>query len=374
MLQQMTKARDPIRYFAEIDAALPVHFFCPTALNARLNQFLKGFPGLVTYAVKANPSEAVITRLWSGGLGGFDVASPEEIDLVQRLCPKAAMHYNNPVRSRAEIAHGIRAGVVSWSVDEVGELDKLIEAGARGEVAVRFRLPVAGAVYNFGAKFGADLPEAVSLLARVAAAGFTPAITFHVGTQCADPSAYATYVAAAADIARVAGVTIARLNVGGGFPSGRDGQEVDLTPFFDAIEGAMAAFDIRPALVCEPGRGLVADSFAYAVQVKSVRSGRVYLNDGIYGGLAEFTSMALPRFAVFGAKGGAKASETAPLVVFGPTCDSIDTLRTTLDLPVDLAEGDWIVFGSMGAYLTGMTTRFNGYGEWSVVTVAALDY
>lgn len=374
MLQTPVMAETPDLYLAAHGADLPVHFFSPAALSARLSAFLTGFPGLVTYAVKANPADHVIAQLSAGGVTAFDVASPDEIALIRRLAPGAALHYNNPVRSRAEIAGALAAGVASWAVDDAGELDKLIAAGLprTAEIAVRFRLPVKGAVYDFGAKFGADPEEAARLLARVAAEGHVPALTFHVGTQCPDPSAWDRYIREAAAIARAAGVTIGRLNVGGGFPAARDGRPVDLTPFFTAIDRAADAFDRRPALVCEPGRGMVADAFAYAVPVKSLRAGRVYLQDGIYGGLSEFTSMTVPAFRVLSADGTPRSGAPVPRTVFGPTCDSLDRLPQDLALPADTEEGDVLLFPSTGAYLTGVTTRFNGYGLWRTVTVGTL--
>lgn len=374
MLTRPEMAKSPAAYLATHTPDRPIHFFARAALAERLRQFKEGFPGLVTYAVKANPAEHVLEQLWAGGINGFDVASPDEIALVSRLCPGAAMHYNNPVRTPAEIRFAQAVGMQSWSVDDERELDKLLAADhPQGtEIAVRFRLAVGGAVYNFGSKFGADEAGAARLLQRVKAAGMTPALTFHVGTQCADPGAYGSYVRAAATIARAAGVAVARLNVGGGFPSGRDGNPVDLKPFFDAIRDALGGFDTAPVLVCEPGRGMVADTFAFAVQVKSLRDTRVYLTDGIYGGLAEFTSMTLPRYDVFSAGGSPRIGTPRQVSVFGPTCDSIDRLPGTPPMPDDLAEGDWIVFGSMGAYLTGMTTRFNGYGQWDCVEVASV--
>jgi ornithine decarboxylase len=86
---------------------------------------------------------------------------------------------------------------------------------------VRFKLPVKGAAYDFGAKFGATVELATELLAEVARLGYVPSITFHPGTQCTDPRVWGEYIRAAAGIAADAGVTIARLNVGGGFPSHR---------------------------------------------------------------------------------------------------------------------------------------------------------
>ncbi len=38
----------------------PVMVFAPTVLQDRARRFLAGFPGLVTYAVKANPDEVVL--------------------------------------------------------------------------------------------------------------------------------------------------------------------------------------------------------------------------------------------------------------------------------------------------------------------------
>ena len=40
---------------------------------------------------------------------------PFEIDLIRRLAPDAAIHYNNPVRVAAEIAHAVARGVKSYS-------------------------------------------------------------------------------------------------------------------------------------------------------------------------------------------------------------------------------------------------------------------
>ncbi len=353
-------------YLATTTADTPVHFFAPAVLADRLAQFRAGFPGLVTFAVKANPDPDVIARLWADGLHGFDVASPAEIALIAGLCPAAPLHYNNPVRSRAEVAAGIAAGVVSWSVDDMGELEKLDGVAPGSEVAVRFKLSVAGAAYDFGDKFGADPDAAVALLRAVAARGLTPALTFHVGTQCRDPAAWTAYIHAAADIAARAGVAIARLNVGGGFPSARDGKGLDLQPYFDAITKAVAVFPSQPVLVCEPGRGLVGDAFAYAVQVKSLRGERIYLSDGIYGGMSEFPSMGVPSFHIVG---HAADAATTPRIVYGPTCDSLDVLPGRVDLPTDLAVGDWIVFGATGAYLNGVTTQFNGYGGRDTVVV-----
>jgi ornithine decarboxylase len=256
---------NPSEYLVRNTPDDPVMFFSPAVLQATARRFIDGFPGLVTYAVKSNPDRIVIENLAAAGIRGFDVASPEEIRLIRRLVPDAALHYNNPVRSRAEIAMAVEMEVKSYSVDSHSELAKLAElVPAEGtEISVRFKLPVQGAAYNFGAKFGATVELATELLRAAAGHGFTPSLTFHPGTQCTDPAAWETYILTAAEIARDAGVTIARLNVGGGFPSHR------LNEVMPRIEATFAMIDLaaaeafgenRPALVCEPGRGLRARS------------------------------------------------------------------------------------------------------------------
>ncbi|OWU83255.1 ornithine decarboxylase [Oceanicola sp. 22II-s10i] len=367
---------DPVSHIRRMQPDHPAIYFCPDVLQATAARFRAGFPGLVTYAVKANDRPEVLANLVAAGLEAFDVASPAEMEAVRRAAPDAALHYNNPVRSRVEIETARRHGVVSWSVDDAGELEKIADAALGGEVAVRLKLPVKGAAYDFGSKFGVGPEEAAMLLRRVVELGLSPAITFHPGTQCADPAAWVSYIRASAQVARKAGVRLARLNVGGGFPAHRDGGAPDLEGIFAAIGAAVRdSFGMEaPALVCEPGRAMVAEAFTLAVRVKSLRAdGRVYLNDGIYGGLSELRDIGpTDRLRVIAPDGAARTGAAQTRVVFGPTCDSLDRLPGGLSLPSDTEEGDYLVFAGMGAYSLAIATHFNGYGLGEPVTVARL--
>lgn len=357
----------------------PVLFFAPSAAQAAARRFIDGFPGLVTYAVKSNPGEAMVENLAAAGVRGFDCASPFEIDLIRRLAPDAAIHYNNPVRARHEIAYAVERGVKSYSVDSKSELAKLIEmVPVQGtEISVRFKLPVAGAAYNFGAKFGATVELAVELLKSVAEAGYIPSITFHPGTQCTDPHAWEAYIREAAMIAKAAGVKIARLNVGGGFPSHRLSAVVpqieDTFTLIDRVTTEAFGAD-RPALICEPGRALCGDAFALAARVKALRDGsHVFLNDGVYGSLTELPMIGvIDRIEVLTPQGEKRKGEAIPRIVFGPTCDSVDRLPGEIPLASDLEEGDFVVWQGMGSYSTVTNTRFNGFGELQMATVLSL--
>ncbi|UWQ51092.1 type III PLP-dependent enzyme [Leisingera caerulea] len=355
----------------------PILYFSPRVLHEVARRFSQGFPGLVTYAVKANPHPAVLSNLVAAGITAFDVASPAEMEAVRAASPDAVMHYNNPMRSEAEIAAGIEHGVASWSVDELSELEKLDAVPRSCEIAVRFALPVAGAAYDFGSKFGAAPEEAVQLLKQVAAKGWKPALCFHPGTQCEDETAWVEYVHAAKRIVDAAGVRIARLNVGGGFAANRDGVAPDLEKVFAAIgTAADQAFGTdKPTLICEPGRAMVSESFTLAARIKGMRKDGavVFLNDGIYGGLVDIRDMGLPgRVEVVASDGTHRSGIRKPRVVFGPTCDSLDRLPDGLPLPCDCASGDYVLFPGLGAYSSAMSTQFNGYGLSDVATVIEL--
>lgn len=351
----------------------PVYFFAPSRLRARFATFASAFSGRVTYAVKANDSGDVLRVLAQSGMTAFDVASPVEMAQVRAVAPLAELHYHNPVRSRDEIAQAKRFGIRSWSIDAQNELDKLGVLTPSSEIAVRFKLPMQGAAYDFGEKFGATPDVATALVRAVAARGLVPTLTFHPGTQCRDADAWVRHIRAAGDIARDAGVTLTRLNVGGGFAANRGQGEDDLRQTCEKITAAArSVFGAAcPDLVCEPGRSMVGDSFAVGLRVKSLRpDGSVILNDGIYGALAEWRDMGAVGTAlvdVFGARGAVRSATVRPTVVFGPTCDSLDRVPDPMPLPVDLQEGDHLLIRGMGAYSQSLACRFNGFGAMHVI-------
>ena len=99
-----------------------------------------GFDGLVTYAVKANAGEEVLTNLVAAGIRAFDVASPREMYAVRASAPTRCCIITIPVRSPEEIAVAVALGVTSYSVDCARELDKLSTVPARAEMSVRLAL------------------------------------------------------------------------------------------------------------------------------------------------------------------------------------------------------------------------------------------
>ena len=341
----------------------------PAALAKQANRFLDGFPGVIAYAVKANPASELIEELAKCGVGTYDVASLAEIELVRGIMPEANLLYDNPVKSKHEIEVAYNDFAVrSFALDDEVEFEKLqsvIGDDSNVELTVRFKIPSNTAKYDLSAKFGADEAEAIALLQKVKAAGYRCGLTFHPGSQCADPNAYSEYIAKAADIVKGAAVAIETLNVGGGFPSRYLGEDLPkLEDYFMAIGNPFKQYfsDLNCTLVCEPGRALVDSSISLLCRVKHRRADQtVFLNDGVYGGFMEqFFSPIVHPTRVF-RESKELTGDLGEFTVWGPTCDSLDRLDHKPRFPLAIAEGDWIEFALMGGYGSSTATKFNGF-------------
>jgi ornithine decarboxylase len=356
----------------------PVHCFRPALVAATARQFVEGFPGDVLYAVKCNPDPEVLRALWDGGVRHFDCASMPEVRLVRTMFPDAAIHFMHPVKARGAIReawaqHGVRDFVLD-SADELAKIRAEVAAtGVRGALGliVRLALPKGGAKLDLSGKFGAAAEDAVALLRAARGCAATVGVSFHVGSQCLDPLAWRAALALTGSVVAEAGVTVDVVDVGGGFPVGYPDQEPpEMGAIFAEIEAGFERLDLPlAALWAEPGRALVAAGTSVVVQVQARRGDVLYVNDGVYGSLADAGGLGF-RYPVRAVRpDGVFAAETIPFALFGPTCDSADMMRGPFVLPADVSEGDWIEIGQLGAYGGCLRTAFNGFDRARIVEV-----
>ena len=361
----------------------PLYLFCASNLARRAQFFQYGFPGTVSYAVKANPDKRVLKTLLNQAVLDFDVASITEIRTVRALAPNATLHFNNPIKARHSIASAYHDySVRSFALDDMLELNKIMQATGNARdlsLSVRFKIAHQHASFDFGSKFGASFDKAVSLLQAIDRLGLKVALTFHPGSQCISPKTYLDYIKTAARIVSTAKVEIQQINVGGGFPEQYQSRNVpSLNTYFLVIRNAIAAHfpEQKPKLICEPGRSMVASSTSLLTQVIHVRDQQsaIYLNDGVYGGLQEQSIVDLPLPMKFWRNGQQICSAQKEITIFGPTCDPTDRLPRLISVPVDLCEGDYIEFGLAGAYGSATATQFNGFSSNQYVDVDRCFY
>jgi ornithine decarboxylase len=355
--------------------AEPMHCLRPAVITDTAARFVQGFHGDVLYAVKCNPEPAVLRAMWEGGVRHFDCASAGEVSLVRQMFPAAEIHFMHPVKSRPAIREAYwRHGVRDFVFDSASELAKILdetEGAADLGLVVRLSLPAGGAMYDLSGKFGAPVMEAAALLRAARPLAHRLGLSFHVGSQCMDPLAYRRALGLVGEAIRQSGVTIDIVDVGGGFPvSYPDLEPPPLGAYFAEIEGAFEALGLAEArLWAEPGRALVAAGASVVVQVQLRRGDTLYVNDGVYGSLSDagVPAFRFPARLIRTTPSGVEAQQ--PFAFYGPTCDSADYMKGPFWLPADVAEGDWIEIGQLGAYGACLRTAFNGFDLAQLVEV-----
>ncbi len=355
----------------------PVYCLRPHVLRQQAQRFLELFPGRVLYAVKCNPHPSVLRALYDAGIRHFDTASLPEIALVREHFPDAGAYFMHPVKSRAVIHAAARIyNVDTFVVDHEKELAKVIDETGGGEgvqIVVRLETPpVDGTFFHLSAKFGAPADVGAELLRAARQQGCQVGIAFHVGSQCLVPGAYSQALEIVGRTMEAAGTPLQLLDVGGGFPAHYVGSNAPpLEDYMAAIEAGVKKLHLRRdcVLMCEPGRALVAHGISIIVQVQLRKGNQLYINDGVYGSFDEMVSAKIKLPARMVRLKGDSTAPLQPFILDGPTCDSLDVLPGTFDLPADIEDGDWIEIDRMGAYSNATATHFNGfYPETLVVT------
>jgi ornithine decarboxylase len=358
----------------------PVTLLRPHAAERAARFFVEKFPGRSLYAVKANPSPDLLKIFWGAGLTHYDVASIGEVRLVHETLPQAVICFMHPVKAEEAIAEAyFEHGVKTFSLDTVEELEKIVRATSRDGIPasdlnllVRIRVSSDHAKLSLASKFGADPREVSTLLMAARQAADALGICFHVGSQAMTAAAFAEAMNRVREAIVEAAVTVDIVDVGGGFPSSYPGMEPPpLETYFSVIHQAFEALPISYSaeLWCEPGRALCAEYASVLVRVEKRRGDELYINDGAYGALfdAAHIGWRYPVRLIRDAKSHVRPMQFS---FYGPTCDDLDRMAGPFELPGDVAVGDYIEIGMLGAYGCAMRTQFNGFG---VVDSAVVD-
>jgi ornithine decarboxylase len=263
--------------------------------------------------------------------------------------------------------------VTLFAVDCEAEVEKVARAAPGGRVICRIHCDGSGAEWPLSRKFGCEPAYAADILELAHKKGLVPyGISFHVGSQQHNVQAWDRALASAAAIFRTCaerGISLSIVNLGGGFPARYVRKTPKLESYGKAIFKALRKHfgNDLPNTFVEPGRGLVGNAGIIEAEVVLIakRSPEdevrwVYLDIGKFHGLAETIGESI-RYPI---RTTHDRDETAPCIIAGPTCDSVDVLyeKTPYPLPVSLAIGDKVLIEAAGAYTaTYSSVGFNGY-------------
>jgi diaminopimelate decarboxylase len=358
----------------------PLYVYSAGHILERLKLFeqaFRGVPHLVCYAVKANPTLAILKMLAKKGCG-FDVVSGGELERVLAVDRAAAERvvFSGVGKTAAEIDLGLKSGIMIFNVEGEQELELLAERASKLQRRTRFALRVNPDVFaethpyiSTGMrehKFGIDIRRARAVYGKAGKYLEPAGVSVHIGSQIrsADPfgAAAERVVRLIADL-RQDGHAIRYADLGGGL-----GVEYHPDKAFDAAEKVRQYAEalIPPleragslTLLLEPGRFLVAQAGALLARVLYVKKNGAKtfvivdaaMNDlirpALYQAYHEIVPVQKPR----------SARKTIVDVV-GPVCETGDFLARDRELPM-LRQGDLVAVLDAGAYGMSLASNYN---------------
>jgi diaminopimelate decarboxylase len=261
----------------------------------------------LAYAVKANPSLAVLEHMAELGVGA-DVASAGELGLALRAgCAPGRIVITGPGKRDAELARAVEVGVRAVTVESPGELRRLARIaeglGRSQPVLLRAAAAASGRAGSTqllgdatGGKFGMDTTDLHQAAREAVESPWLEPRGIHAfaASNERDASVLADHVdatiAIGIELAAAAGFPLSVVDVGGGLGVAYRPEEVelDLAQLGSRLAAAAARLADAPAtraarVIVEPGRFLVAAAGAYVTRVvdrKSIGGRIVVIVDG----------------------------------------------------------------------------------------------
>jgi diaminopimelate decarboxylase len=352
----------------------PCYVYSRAMLTRAFREFdaaFDGVPHLVCYAMKANPSLAIVDLFASLG-SGFDIVSGGELARVQAAGGDAGkVVFSGVAKSDAEMEAALAAGILCFNVESAAELDHLAAVaarmGVRAPVSFRVNPDVDPRTHRYIAtglkesKFGVAFDEAHALYRRAAAMAsiHVRGVDMHIGSQITELAPYREALARVltlADALAADAITLEHIDVGGGLGIRyRDETPVAIGEYAAMVRELMRGR--RELLLLEPGRRLVADAGVLITRVRIIKAGGAR-NFAI----VDAAMNDLLRPSLYGAWHGVDAvhprqGDAVHYDIVGPICESGDFLAH--DRPLPLAEGDLLAIRSAGAYGMAMSSNYN---------------
>lgn len=373
------------------EVGTPAYLLDEDDLRSRARAFRTAFDGWdVYYAGKSFLCTAVARWVAEEGLG-VDVCTGGELAVALRAGVDPArigLHGNN--KSVAELRTAIEAGVgriIVDSFDEIARLGELAEQlDATPRVMVRVTTGVEAHTHEYIAtahedqKFGFSIAGGAALRAlrachdhpRFALIG----IHSHIGSQIFEPDGFEVAARRTlrlrAEAAKIIGVELPELDLGGGFGIAYTSEDSPATPaqLADAMSKIIsseceALGATVPHLSIEPGRAISGPTTFALYRVGTVKpveldGGHTRLYVSVDGGMSDNIRTALYG-ADYSATLASRRSGADPVLarVVGLHCEGGDILVRDEFLPADIRPGDLIAVPAAGAYSRSMASNYN---------------
>jgi len=363
------------------DYGTPLYVYSQAAILDALATYQCSFAGRkahICYALKANPSLAVLQLLARHGCG-FDIVSGGELQRVMAAGGNPAhVIFSGVGKTRAEMRQALQAGIGCFNVESEAELEVLSEVALtlerRAPVSIRVNPDVDAQTHPYistglkNNKFGIAHERVVATYqhAKTLAGLRIVGIDCHIGSQITAAAPYLDALDKILDLVQVieaAGIPLAHIDLGGGLGVDYGDDPDSAPPTADVLwPQLLAKLDARgygnKTLMIEPGRSLVANAGVCLTEV-------LYLKDSgeKHFCIVDAAMNDLPRPAMYHAW-----HAIAPLDIgvqrphrvydiVGPICESGDWIGR--NRPLAVQAGDRLAVLSAGAYCSAMGSTYN---------------
>jgi diaminopimelate decarboxylase len=342
-----------------------------------LQDALRDIPHRICYSVKANGNIGVL-RVLKGVGAGADIVSVGELRRALAAgFDAASIVFSGVGKTALELEEAIRVGVGFLNIESPAELDAVIAVAhrlkKRANLGIRVNPDVATETHPYTktgertAKFGVPYDEVVSVAQRIAAEPlFTlRGLAMHLGSQITDVEPYHRGTIKLLELVtalRASGITtIEALDVGGGLGVKYHNEKAPSPQAFaEAVAPPIKQAGL--ALVCEPGRYLVANAGVLVTRVlyRKHAGGKEFVV--VDAGMTDFVrpSHYNAHHEIVslrdGTGGGGRPEELVNVV--GPICESGDFLALDRKLPA-VEPGEYLAVLGTGAYGFVMSSTYN---------------
>ncbi|MDP1523399.1 MAG: diaminopimelate decarboxylase [Methylotenera sp.] len=353
----------------------PCYVYSKSALVHAFESFSAGFKGsnhLVCFAVKANPSLAILNLFAKLG-AGFDIVSGGELARVLAAGgdPKKIV-FSGVGKTEAEMQAALNAGIFCFNVESASELIRLnkvaSDMGKVAPVSLRVNPNVDAKTHPYistglkNNKFGVAYEDALNIYLQAAA---MPGISIHgvdchIGSQITELSPFLDAfdkVLLLVDALEQHGISIQHIDAGGGIGiCYSDETPPEFTDYAAAMRAKLGNRNTK--LVFEPGRALVGNAGVLLTKVEYLKH-----TESKNFAIVDAAMNDLMRPALYDAYHDIKAvqprndANALTYEIVGPVCESGDFLGHDRDL--SLVEGDLLAIMSAGAYGMSMASNYN---------------
>lgn len=333
-------------------------------------------PHLICYAVKANSNLAILNLMARMG-SGFDIVSVGELMRVIKAGgdPKKIV-FSGVGKTEVEICAALQANILCFNVESISELYRINKVAkslnVKAPISIRINPNIDAGTHPYIStglkenKFGIEIEQGLSVYNIANQLEFLEikGVDCHIGSQLTEIEPFLEALdklLILIDQLSEQGISISHLDLGGGLGVPYDKETPPEPPeYMTAIIKRMAGRKLK--LIFEPGRAIMANAGVLVTKVEFLK-----LNDHKNFAIVDAAMNDLIRPALYSAWQNIIPLTNKPMDaqqrplrsydVVGPICETGDFLGK--DRQLAIAEGDYLMIRSAGAYGATMSSNYN---------------